>query len=209
MINTIIKDPSSGVGASVTEDKSLLMTMQTFPPDEIQKIRPFRQLFTDDGLPTGSSDFKVTASSLAPIDFWIPASNENDRFITRITWMISGASPTLYQIGTATRLKSDCVLFYTHSGGEVVTLSPTPLRSNFDFVFMCGEASNGVLMEKAISATVSAYMPTMYLDRYVPPFGVKLERNSLQRLTFRITDDTDLVGINSFSATAFGFERTP
>ena len=209
MIKTIIKDPSSGSSAKVTEDESLLMTMQTFPPDEIQKVRPFRQMFTDDGLPTGSESFKVTASAANPIEFWIPASQDNDRYITRITWLIAGASPALYQIGTATRLKGDCVLYYTHALGDEIILSPSPLVSNFDFIFMCGEAANGVLMDKAHSVTVSAYMPTMYLDRYVPPFGVKLERGSNQKLIFQLNDDADLVGISAFSATAFGFERTP
>jgi hypothetical protein len=207
MIKTNIYDPNSGIKAKVTEDESLVITTQTFPPKELQKVQPFRQMMTIDGTPDGTASMKVLGSAANPISFWVPA-NENARYIMQITFVIGGASPTLYQIGTATALKSGCVLFYTDSYGREVIIHPD-LRTNFDFVRMCGIASNGVLLDKALSNTVSAFMPTLYLDQIVPPFGIKLEPRSKQRIVMNITDDTTVAGLSELTAQVYGFERLP
>ena len=56
------------------------------PLDDTVLILPFRQFFTDDGSPTGSSDMQVNGSS-TPIEFFIDALPNKDIYIKRQLFM--------------------------------------------------------------------------------------------------------------------------
>jgi len=68
MIKSVIYDKDSRQGATVNSAGGLHVAVQSAPPLEQQKVRPFRQLLTDDGLKTGSGDMRVNGS-VTPIRF--------------------------------------------------------------------------------------------------------------------------------------------
>ena len=74
MINAKIQD---GTGTNkrvkVNGDFALYVANIPYPPFEKQRIKPFRQFLTDDGLSTGTSDMSVDGSVTSQ-DFFIKAA---------------------------------------------------------------------------------------------------------------------------------------
>ena len=49
------------------------------------------------------------------------------------------------------------------------------------------------------------YFINIPLSSYVPPFGIKLDKGTTQKMIFRIRDDA--TNADTFNAIGFGFER--
>ena len=94
MIKTEIID-GGGDGESVkVKDNALLVTQYTCPPLLPQRNIIFRQYFTDDGTSSGSEDMQIEAGD-APKQYWIPATDYADRYITQVSFVIGdGAAST-------------------------------------------------------------------------------------------------------------------
>ena len=191
------------------EDQALLVSPYTCPPLIPQKNRIFRQYMTDDGLVTGSEDMRVNAALATPIQFWIPAHDDDDRYITAISFVIEDAGATLREFGAlAAALANGCRLFYDSL--EVEVEIHDALQSNFDFVRLClgrpafGDAANTFRAPNVIALS-EAYMPVLYLKDMMPPYGVKLDRGTTQRLVLEVRDDTRAV--DGFNAICYGFDR--
>jgi len=50
-------------------------------------------------------------------------------------------------------------------------------------------------------------IPTLDLRRFMPPFGIKLDRGTNQRLVFEVRDDCTDADV--FNIIAYGFDRMP
>ena len=200
-----------GRGTEVrVEDEGLLVSQHPCPPLVPQKNRIFRQYMTDDGLATGSEDMQVVGAAAAPIQFWVPASETDDRYIAAISFMISDAGASLNQFGNIAALANGCRLFYDSLEVEVEIHGL--LQSNFDFVRLClgspawGDAATAFLAQNVVGLS-EAYIPVLYLSHLMPPYGIKLDMGTKQRLVLEVRDDT--TGVDGFNCICYGMDRFP
>ena len=188
-------------------DRGLLVTLNPNVPIIDQKTIPFRQFFTDDGKPTGSRDMLVDGS-VTNVDFTIPASQENIRYITSISWVIADAGANLNQFGNLAVLTNGCSLFYQRPDIEIVIHDE--LKTNFDFIRLAqgnpsfGSADDAFRGRNVIGLS-EGYFPILDLTKLMPPYGIGLNPNTQEKITFRIRDDVS--GIDQFDVIAYGFER--
>jgi hypothetical protein len=172
-----------------------------------QKNKVFRQYFTDDGTADGTSSMLVDGSA-TNVDYYIPAHTENDRYITAVSFLISDAGAELDEFGGITALTNGCVFEYSRTG-EIVTIHGT-LKSNFDFIRLCmgfpsfGDDTSAFLGKNVVGAS-EAYIPVFNFLTIMPPYGLKLDAGTSQRLTLRVRDNCST--IDGFDAIAYGFER--
>jgi len=208
MQKAVIKD-GAGRGTSVrVEDEALMVTQYTCPPLLPQKNKIFRQYLTDDGLSTGSNDMLVDGSS-TNVEFWVPAHADNDRYITAVSFVIADVGAELDEFGGITALTNGCQFEYKRAGGETVIIHDA-LKSNWDFVRMCmGNPAFGTAVDafrgKNVVGASEAYIPVFNFLALMPPYGLKLDAGTQQKLTFRIRDNCST--IDGFDAIAYGFER--
>ena len=202
----IIDGGGKGVNARVVNGGSLLVVQDPAPPFEAQKTKPFRQYLTVDGLSTGSSDLGVNGS-VTPVDFWVPADQENDRYITNLSIIVGygGTSkPYLWADGAA--LTNGGRLFYTSLKGEVDIHDA--IKTNQDMFRL----QSGIIPTTWEVRHVNANNDYGYFIYYkllemVPPYGIKLDAGTNQKLTFTVRDNDTVA--DSFNIIATGFDRFP
>ncbi len=189
------------------EDEALMVSQYTCPPLVPQKSRIFVQYLTIDGLPGGTSSMLLGAGAV-PQDFWVPADEISDRYITTLSFVIADDGADLDLFGAIAALANGCQLFY-ESMEQTVFIHET-LQTNWDFVRMAlGEPAfgTGAAAFKAnnVEGKVDAFIPILDLRRLMPPYGVKLDRGTTQRMVLRVRDATN--GIDSFNCLSAGFDR--
>jgi hypothetical protein len=211
MVNVKIAD---GFGTSIQQrvfpSGASYTTSNQIPPfGEPWPVQPFvAQMATS----AGATDMRVAGSLAAPVDFFINASTTTDRFITAVSFVIADDNPSLVQFGAITALTNGCLLNY-ETPSQTIQVLPA-LRSNFDFVrvaqgypaFSSGNP-NDAFKAGTVIGTAEAYIPVIRFADWLPPFGLKLDINSGNRLIFRVRDNTS--GIDRFDAICFGFDRGP
>lgn len=203
----IIDGKGTGDGAWI-KDHALLVTQHTCPPLIPQKNVIFRQFLTDDGTSSGTSSMLVAAESV-PTDFYIQASSTADRYITQVSFVIGDGGAALNQFGGITALTNGCQFFYNSVYRGTVTIHGE-LKSNWDFLRMCcmnppfGDAATA-FKGLNVEGGSEAFAPVIDFTKIMPPYGLKLDMASHQRLTLRIMDRTDQIDV--FNAVAYGFER--
>ncbi len=192
---------------AVFEDGMQVVSQFSCPPLLPQKNKIFRQHLTDDGLSSGSHDMLVDGST-TPAEFWIPAHEDNDRYITAVSFVIGDGGANLNEFGGISALTNGCVFEYARSG-EVVTIHDE-LKSNWDFIRMCmgfpafGDAASA-FRGTNVEGGAEAFMPVFNFLSVMPPYGLKLDTGTMQRLTLRVNDDCTAPDV--FNAIAYGFER--
>ena len=118
-IDAFIRGAKNKKTVLVTDDQELCVISAAYPPFSEQKVEPFRQYLTDDGLISGSNDMGVDGSS-NNIDFWIPADPSNDRYITALNWIVGyGTSGQPNQWANGAALTNGSRLFYDHHHEEI------------------------------------------------------------------------------------------
>jgi len=204
--NRILDGDGSGNEAHVTSEKALLVTELPYPPLLPQKNQIFKQYLTDDGTPTGDEDMRVVASLISPADFYIKADDDDDCYITTVSFVIADEAAKFSLFGAIAALTNGCRFFY-ESDRAVVDIAYTPLRSNWDFVRMSlTKTPEGEMkVQKDVEGKVDAYVPVIDFTKIMPPFGIKLDRGSNQRLVLQVRDDT--TNVDSFNAVVYGFNR--
>lgn len=191
-------------------DNSLLVMQQPYPPIGVSKMYVFRRKMSLDGTATGTSDMRVLGTLAAPVKFYIPADEPDDRYITMLSFVIAGAAATLSEFSTVPALTNGCRLYYEQPSGEKVIHDA--LKSNWDFVRLCnGQPAFGsgadVFRATNVIGTSEAYIPTLDLTKIMPPYGIKLDRATNQRLVLEVRDDLTAVAITAFDVIAYGFDR--
>lgn len=207
MIKTITVDGfGTGISQRIFPSGAGFVTSSQIPPfGEVWPVTPFVSLLKN---AAGSSDMRVVGSAASPQDFFTSASQAADRFITAISFQIADAGANLNQFGALAALTNGCLLLYETPSATTQVLPA--LKSNFDFIRMAfGQPSFGSGLD-AFQATngvglAEIYMPTIRFSDWLPPFGLKLDINSGNRLLFRVRDDTSAV--DAFDAIVFGFDR--
>ena len=213
-IRCIIQGAKNRIGALVTSTGFLCVQPATEPvfSSRSQTVIPFRQFLTDDGLSSGSEDMIVDGSSTA-IEFWIPASSENDRYITILSVVIADvgnfAQNEFGNLGSA--LTNGCRLFYERGTGEEIDIHNS-LKTNFDFNRLAlGRPAFGstgdTFRGTNFIGTAEATMPIIDFKEFIPPYGIKLDHGTTQRLVLSIRDA--LAGLTTFDIIAYGFDRLP
>lgn len=204
-----------GIGSKqkvAVQNNALLVSPLSYPPMGEQKVYPFRQYMTLDGTPTGTSSMKVAGTLAAPVPFYVPADQADDRYITALSFVIAGAAPVLNQFAAVTALVNGCNLYYSRPSGRIVIHDT--LKSNFDFVRLCfgnpafGATTNSFYASN-VSGTSEAYIPVLDLTKLVPPFGIKLNVGSADKMVLEIRDNTTAAGIVAFDVICYGFDRIP
>jgi len=195
----------SGTPALFEEGRQIV-SLYTCPPLLPQKNIVCSRKITDDGTTTGSDDMGIDGS-VTPVDFWIPADEDNDRYISTLSFICGYASSAqLWEFADAnTALTNGIRVFYTDTNGNERTIMNPKTNYGFQRASLIPFSTSTWESRGFAAAGDYGWLATVPLDRLVPPFGIKLDRGTNQRLTITIRDDcTDAV---LFNCNVFGFER--
>ena len=213
MITTEVKDGSGGdKRLKIYDEGELAVTIHQHPVrDEKVVALPFRQYFTDNGGLGGSNVMGVngTAQPSGFIDFWVEASNDFDIYIKYITTEIGdGGSPSLNKFGNLSALTNG-VAFYWDTLEEPLYELHEGIKTNKAFIRIASDTAGigtGVeayLADVSGGGTEKSYLPNMDMTEiYGFPWGLRLRKNTNDRLLFRVRDD--LSGLTTFNAIATG-----
>jgi len=205
MINLHVTDGTGTKKRAMVDDQSgLVVSVNTSPPIGIQKNKIFRGYLTS---PTGVTDMRVDGS-VTNVVFSIYASGTADRYITQLSFIIADAGAVLSEFGHLAALTNGCFLHYDRKG-EIVTIH-NALKSNWDFIRLCmGQPAFGATANAFIASNVfgssEAVIPFFDLTRVLPPFGIKLDKSSIQTLSLTVRDNC--TGVDQFDCIAYGFDR--
>lgn len=188
------------------EDGRQIVSLYTCPPLLPQKNIVFSQKVTDDGTSSGSDDLGVDGSGTA-VDYWIPADDDNDRYLSKLSFICGyGASAEMFEFAdSGAKLTNGIRIFYTNTYGDEQTIANP--KANYSFLrasLISFSISNWE--QRGFAATGDyGWLATIPLDAMIPPFGIKLDRGTNQKLTITIRDDCTAADL--FNCNAFGFER--
>jgi hypothetical protein len=190
----------------VTPEHALEIAAQPFPPMIPSKTRIFRQYMTTNGLPGGTSDMQIGAATTAT--YYVPASSTADRYVTAVSFAIADAGATLSNFGNIAALTNGCRFYYEKTNERVYIHEA--LKTNWDFVRMClGNPAFGTTTSSFIASNVSGasegVIPVFDFAKMLPPYGLKLDMGSSEKIVFEVRDQTD--GVDAFDAIVYGFER--
>lgn len=172
---------------------------------------PFRQYFTIDGTPLSSNQMAITTGTLAaPVDFFIKASNKRTIVITYLNFYIAGSAAVLAEFGTGPLLTNGCRIFYKDARVGEVDIHEA-VKTNFDLVRLTGGSPSFGTGTDAFrlyntDGLDEAFIPKLDLSDFVPPYGIQLDKDSDQRITISIRDNTLTNRASSFNCIAYGFE---
>jgi len=199
-----LEDPGSKVTADVTQDSALLVSSLPYPAFRKQKTRPFRQYFTTTGLAGGSNDMGVNGAT-TNVAYYIPADESDDRYIAHLSFIVGyGTSGKPWQFADNAALTNGVRIFYVSDQGEIdlhdgIRTNQDMLRLDFAPVPTSWEVRD-------VNATNDyGYFISMDLTKVMPPYGIKLDAGSSQRLNIVIRDDA--TNADSFNCIAYGFDR--
>ena len=204
----IVDGNGSGKVAKVNGDGDLLVTTTGIPPETTNVVlKPFASLLET---AAGSTDMKVTGTLAVPIDFYVQAGNQGDRYIQTLAFTIADAAASLNQFGNLSALTNGAQLIYEDSilGDTIIAES---MKTNFDFVQLCNfeptfGTGTAAFLASNVSGTSEAYVPVLDLtDVFGLPYGLRLPKDSDKKLKIRIRDTT--TGVDRFDVKAFGFDR--
>jgi len=194
MLSVNIREASDKKSVDVTEEGAILVNQLTYPPLGQNKAIPFRQYLTTDGMAANGTNEDMTVDgSVNNVDFFIPAADNRDRYITALSFLLEGDGAKLKDFCAADPLTVGCRLFFFHPFAGEVDINDS-LKSNWEFVRLAGGnppfgSGGDVFKAKDVFAKIDAYIPVVDLRVMSPGIGVKLDSDTLQRLTFRIKDD--------------------
>ena len=202
----VVDGTGSGNKVSVDEN-ALRVSTVGHPPLLQQKTKIFRQFLTDDGLSTGSSDMLVDGSAVSA-EFWVPAHEDDDRYITAVSFVIGDGGANLNEFGGISALTNGCDFEYKNAS-EVITIHGA-LKSNWDFIRMCmgfpafGDAASAYRLTN-VEGGAEAYAPVFNFLAVMPPHGLKLDAGTKEKIVVRVNDDCRVPDV--FNAIAYGFDR--
>ena len=169
---------------------------------------PFRSYFTADGTTTGSNVMAVDGSTNFA-DFYIAANADYDIYIKYITVEIGdGGAPALNKFGALAALSTG-VGFYWDTQEEPLYALHEGIKTNKEFIRIAsdtgaiGTGIDAYLADVSGGGTEKSYLPNMDMTEvYGLPWGLRLKKNTNDKLIFRVQDD--LTGLSTFNAIATG-----
>lgn len=205
MIKVRLEDSDgSGKGAKVTDEGNLNVIVAPKPPANGDLMQPVNKKFTNSA---GSSDMRVAGTLAAPIDFTVDAEADYDVYIKTITVLIADANATLSQFGSIAALTNGVQFIWeTKDKGELVIVPE--LKSNFNFIELAGgnpAFGDGVSAFRAgnvVGASDAYFQRIDIAEVFGVQWGLKLRKNTADRLIFRVRDNTS--AIDKFEIIAYG-----
>jgi len=191
---------------AVYDDGMQIVSQFTCPPLLPQKNKVFAQKFTTNGLAFGTSEMGVDGSGTS-VEYYIGADIDNDRYITRISFILGyGSSAEGFEFAdSGSALANGIKISYIRSdGSEVTIMNP---KANYSFMRASGSSISITDWEaRGFAASGDyGYFVNILLSNIMPPLGVKLDRGTTEKMSILIRDDcTDA---DLFNCSAFGFER--
>ena len=204
-ISVDIKDGKGGKNsAKVTDDNEILVVQSPYPPFSPQKIRPFRQYMTLNGLFNGSNDMSVDGS-VTNVEFYIPAVEGYDRYITSINILVGyGTSAQPYQFADGAALTNGCKIQYSSLRGNVDIHEG--IKSNQDMFRLTDDPITSLWELRGINALNDyGYLVALDLTVISSEYGIKLDEGTSQKISMIIKDDCRAA--DSFNIITYGFER--
>ena len=205
MIKSIITDgQGTGRKAAIDDQNALLVSTITSPPLITQKSKIYRAYLANSA---GATDMKVNGS-VTNVEFYVSASGTADRYITQLSFIIADAGASLSQFGGIAALTNGCKLTYERLGETIIIHDA--LKSNWDFVRLSlgnpafGQQTNAFIASNVIGAS-EGVIPILDLTRIMPPYGIKLDEGTIQRLILTVRDNC--TGVDQFDCIAYGFDR--
>ena len=175
-----------------------------------QPMRPFRQFLTDDGTSTGDQDMTVDGSS-TPVDFFVPAPQEDDLYICIMSFVLTEPSMGLNEwANTGSPLSNGVRIFYEDEKGEEDIHNAG--LTNWDLIRLClGDPAFGsgatTFRASNVVGTDEGYVPFLDLRKtFGFQWGVLLRGGTKQKLVIRIQDN--ITSTDGFDCIAYGFTRS-
>lgn len=181
------------------------------PPPLPTKLKVFRQFLTNDGTAAGSSAMNVDGS-VTPQNFWVAAGQEEDVYISRLSFLIlDGPNSQLGQFGAITALTNGCALAYQEGEIGEIVIEPG-FKTNFELVRLCSGlpsfgSGNASFIAPNVSGTSDGTFPVLDLQTFGMRWGVRLQKVGSDRITLTVNDL--LTGIDAFNCIAQGFSVLP
>ena len=196
----------NGDPVDVTDDGCVSVVDCGAPPLKTQQVKIFSQFLTDDGLVTGSNDMGIDGSA-TPVEFYLSAAAKTDIYITRLTFLLGyGTSAEMFEFADSGAALTNGVKisYFDSSGDEVIIATP---KANVSFMRASGILVTNTNWETRGFAAAGDYgfFVNIFLKDIMPPYGIKLDLGTTERLCAVIQDnctDADL-----FNCQVFGFER--
>ena len=215
MLNIVSRDPRTKRGQDIDPAGAAHVSVRAAPLLEPQRIRFFRQYLTIEGTPAGDNDMGISGA-VTPVEFFVPASQYADRFITNLSFsIVCGAQPEMWEFADAnTALANGIRLYYTDTNKNEVDIHDA-MVSNWDIVRLArgtptisgGKPADAFVARNVAATTDWGLIPNVDLSAYMPPYGVKLDKGTMEKIALVINDDcTDA---DTFNVLAFGFDRFP
>ena len=206
MHKVVLADGGGEGQQAFVKDNALVVSIRGGPPLLPQSCKIFRQYLTDDGLATGSNDMGISgATTEAP--FIVTADAENDRYITKVDVLVGyGATAALYQwLDSGGALTNGFQFFYERAGGRVYIHDAIKITSDILRLGVVDFLSTGWEARNFAAGNDYGFIMRVDMLGLLPPYGLKLDRGTTERLCFTVRDDnTDADVMN---AIAYGFER--
>ena len=193
----------TGREAWVGDQGGLFVSLLACPPFVPQKNKVFRAYFEN---AAGSNDMGVDGTT--PVDFFVPASDDGDLYVTRVDFLVGyGAAAEPFEWADSGGALANGHRFFYERETEQIDVHEAVQR-NSDMIRLALKDLMPTAWEvRGIGATNDyGYLGSIDLLGMMPPYGVKLDAGSSQRLVWQIRDD--LTGhTDTFNAVAYGFER--
>ena len=189
--NKVVVDEAGALCVRVTPD----------PPVAHLQSEIYRVYLTDSA---GSNDMQVSSDT----DFSVRAVTDGDLWITSLSFTIADGGAALNEFGSVTALSNGCQLVYDSGAGEITIHDA--LKSNWDFIRLCqgqpafGQGANAFRANN-VEGNSEGYIPILDLRNILPPYGIRLEKATNQKITLKVRDTT--TGVDRFDCIAYGFKR--
>lgn len=203
--NVIRDGKGSGYRAKVSQFGAIKVFEQGIPDKDDPAISVPQTAFLADI--NGSLDMRVNASLASPQDFYIQADQEDDLFISTLSFLISDQNAILSNFGSIGELNNGCQLILkTQELGESILADN--LTTNFSFIRLCADTpavSDQVSAFRAdnISGNSEGYNCILKINEvFGTKFGLRLRAGTKDRLILRIRDN--ISQIDAFNGLTFG-----
>jgi len=147
--------------------------------------------------------------SVTPVDFFVEAPQDQDLYVTRISFIVVDQNMSLNNFGNIPELTNGCRLFYIDELGEVDIAEA--LQTNFDIVRLCsglpsfGDGTTAFIANN-VDFISEGIIPILDLkDTFGFRWGLEFRNGSTQKLILQIRDD--ITGIDAMDVIVYGFLR--
>lgn len=204
MITTQIRDGNSNGNnfLKVNTEGEIGAVVHTHPPlkESITGL-PFRQYFTLDGTPDGDNDMIVNGSSTA-VDFCIPASPTEERFIKSLSIKLADATAKFNEFGALSALTNGVEFEWQSTELGSITIHDG-IKDNIEWFRLSNAPITTASIIDLSGGGADAIVVQIDLAMlFGNPWGVRLVQETNEKLIFRVRDN--LTGLDEFNIIGYG-----